>query len=148
LEKAALILEEQIERISDPTLQETYRTGRCFNRGITEALANLPSSGCLLVELAHADVPAHRPSPPEETVTLIWTVDAGEPDAALARQEDKVALRRHRILRLLAETEAAGGLPTVVDLAGALDVSPRTINGDLAALRRQGHPVRTRGHRA
>ncbi|HIP87296.1 MAG TPA: HTH domain-containing protein, partial [Anaerolineales bacterium] len=29
---------------------------------------------------------------------------------------------------------------------GALNVSPRTVRADLAALRRQGHPVRTLGH--
>jgi DeoR/GlpR family transcriptional regulator of sugar metabolism len=37
-------------------------------------------------------------------------------------------------------------LPTVADLAGALDVSPRTTRADLAALRLQGHTIHTRGH--
>jgi len=41
--------------------------------------------------------------------------------------------------------EAAGAAPAIADLAGALDVSPRTIRADLAALKRQGHTVRTRG---
>jgi DeoR/GlpR family transcriptional regulator of sugar metabolism len=75
-------------------------------------------------------------------------VDGGEEDTDIANREGKVALRRHRILRVLAEAEAAGGLPAVADLAGALDVSPRTIRADLTALRRQGHAAHTRGHRA
>ncbi|MBE9506952.1 MAG: DUF1670 domain-containing protein [Chloroflexi bacterium] len=98
--------------------------------------------------MARADAPAHRRPTSDETVTLTWTVDAGEEDDVLAKQEGKVALRRRRLLRLLAEAEAANGLPTVADLAGALGFSPRTISADLAALRRQGHAVRTRGQHA
>jgi tetratricopeptide (TPR) repeat protein len=145
LEKAARILEEQSERINDPVLQEKYRTGRRFNRDIAGALAGQPPPGRLRVRLARADAPTHRRPPPHELVTVIWTVDAGEEEVALAKRESKVALRRHRLLRLLAEAEAAGGLPAVADLAGALDFSPRTIRADLAALRRQGHTVYTRG---
>jgi DNA-binding SARP family transcriptional activator len=145
LEKAARVLEEQSERINDPVLQEKYRTGRRFNRDIAEALADQPAPGWLRVELARADAPLHRRPARDELVTVVWTVDAGEEDTALAGREGKVALRRHRLLRLLAEAETAGGLPTVADLAGALDFSPRTIRADLAALRRRGHAVRTRG---
>jgi DNA-binding SARP family transcriptional activator len=145
LEKAACILEEQSERINDPVLQEKYRTGRRFNRDIAEAIAGRPPPGRLCVRLARADAPARRRPARDELVTVIWTVDAGEEDAALAKREGKVALRRHRLLRLLAEAETAGGLPTGADLAGALGFSPRTIRADLAVLRRQGHAVHTRG---
>ncbi|MBN1976183.1 MAG: AAA family ATPase [Anaerolineae bacterium] len=145
LEKAARILDEQSERINDPVLREKYRTGRRFNRDIAEALAGQPSPGRLRVHLARADAPARRRPTRDELVAVIWTVDAGEEDAALAKRAGKVALRRHRLLRLLVEAETAGGLPAGADLAGALDFSPRTIRADLAALRRQGHAVHTRG---
>jgi len=145
LEEAANILNERAELISDLAWQEKYRTGLMANRAIAEAAAGQPPPGQLRVCLARADAPAHRRPASDETVPLIWTVDASEADGALAEREGKVALRRHRLLRLLAEAEAAGALPTVADLAGALDVSPRTICADLAALRRQGHAARTRG---
>jgi len=148
LEEAAHIVDERAEYIDDPALRKTYRTGICTNRAIAEVAARLPPPGCLRVRLAHADVPAHRRPAPDETAAVIWTVDASAEDAALAEQEGKVILRHHRILRLLAEAEAAGVRPTVADLAGALDVSPRTIRSDRATLRRQGHAARTRGHDA
>jgi len=148
LERAASIVNEDAARIADPAFRETYRTGTRVNRAIVEATATQPPPGRLRVCLPRADAPTHRRPTAEEMVTLVWTVDAGEEDSALGRREGRVALRRHRILRLLAEAEAAGALPTVADLAGALDVSPRTVRADLAALRRQGHTVRTRGRAA
>lgn len=147
LEEAAHIVNERAERIDDPALRKTYRTGLRANRAIAEAAARLPLPGRLRVRLARADVPAHRRPTSDETVAVIWTVDAGGEDAILAEQEGKVVLRHHRILRLLAEADAAGTLPTVADLAGALDVSSRTIRNDMAILRREGHTVRTRGSR-
>jgi predicted ATPase/DNA-binding SARP family transcriptional activator len=145
LKGAAKIVDERTALISDPVWRESYRTGLRVNRVIIEALADQPPPGQLCVRLARADVPAHRRPTPDELVTVIWTVDAGEEDTALADGEGKVALRRHRLLRLLAEAAAADALPTVADLAGGLDFSPRTIRADLAALRRQGYSVCTRG---
>jgi predicted ATPase/DNA-binding SARP family transcriptional activator len=148
LEGAAKLVHERAALISDPAWQESYRTGLRVNRVVAETLASQPPPGRLRVRLAHADAPTHRRPTPDETITVIWTVEGGEPDAALAKREGKIALRRQRILRLLAEAEAATALPAIADLAGALDVSPRTVRADLAALRQQGHAVRTRGHRA
>ena len=145
LEAAGRVVAKRAERIGDPALRGKYLTGHRVNRAIAEALAAQPPPGHLRVRLARADAPRHRRPTPDETVVVTWTVDAGEEDAALAEREGQVALRRQRLLRLLAEAEAAGARPTVADLAGALDVSPRTVRADIAALRRQGHPIRTRG---
>ncbi len=145
LEQAAQIIAGRAEHISDPAWRQKYLTGLRANRAIAEGAARLPAAGCLRVRLARTDAPLHRRPRPEELVEVTWTVDAGEQDAALAQQEGKVAQRRQRILRLLVEAEAAGGQPTVDDLAGALQVSPRTVRADLSALRHQGHAVRTRG---
>ncbi|MEA3397408.1 MAG: DUF1670 domain-containing protein, partial [Chloroflexota bacterium] len=148
LEEAARIVDERAERIGDPVWQKKYRTGLMANRAIAEAVACQPPPGQLCVSLARAGIPAHRRPTSGETVTVTWTIDAGEEDAVLAGREGKVALRRHRLLRLLAEAEAARALPTVTDLSGGLGVSSRTVRADLAILRRQGHIARTRGHRA
>jgi hypothetical protein len=147
LEEAGRILDESAQRIDDPALREQFRTGQRVRRDIITALAAQPPQGHLAVGLARADVPSQRPPTPKEIVSLIWTVDAGDADVAIAKNEGKVALRRHRLLRLLSEAQTAGALATFADLAGALDVSDRTIRNDLAALRRQGHTVRTRGRK-
>jgi len=97
--------------------------------------------------LASQDAPVGRPLRGEERVTVSWIVDAGPEDEVLRRREGKVALRRARILRLLAQAAAQGGDPTEADLAQALGVSVRTIRSDVAALRQAGHRVRTRGSR-
>jgi len=146
LEKAGHIIAECLERIHDPVLRRQFCTGFRICRAVTKALSAQPPPGQLRVRLPPADAPGRGRAPPVGEVTVIWTVDAGKEDEALLAREGKVALRRYRILRLLAEAEDAGAIPTVADLAGALNVSPRTVRADLAALRRQGHPVRTLGH--
>lgn len=65
-------------------------------------------------------------------VMVYWTVDDGPADLALLRAQGTVALRRARLNRLLDEAQAQGGQPTVTQLAEALNVSPRTIQRDLA----------------
>jgi DNA-binding SARP family transcriptional activator len=145
VETADRLLHEYASRIGDPVLQQTYLNGRHVNRAIGAAAAALPPSGQLCVRLPRADAPAHRRLADGETTEVIWTVHAGQADMIQVRQEGKVALRRHRLLRLLDEAEAAGALPAIADLAGALDVSPRTIRSDLAALRDEGHAVHTHG---
>lgn len=72
----------------------------------------------------------------ESPIAVRWTVDAGPADAALKHAQGAIALRRVRLARLLQEAESQGACPTVAQLAEALDVSPRTIKRDLAALRR------------
>jgi DNA-binding transcriptional ArsR family regulator len=60
---------------------------------------------------------------------------------------DGPARRQARIQRLLQEAAEQGATPTVGDLAAALAVSEPTVRRDLSALRRAGHPVKTRGSR-
>jgi DNA-binding SARP family transcriptional activator len=79
-------------------------------------------------------LPAARGGPP---VQVAWTVDAGPADAALRQTRGAITLRRARLSRLLQESEAQGATPTPRHLAEALGVSKRTIQRDLAAIRRQ-----------
>jgi len=93
--------------------------------------------------LPREGAPTGRALHDDEWVEVIWTVEDGGDDAVVG----KVARRRHRLLRLLREAGEQGAAPTVDDLADALGVSRATIKRDLAALRRAGHEIRTRGSR-
>lgn len=124
--------------IADALGLELGTRGRAFLE-----CAQIP--GQIRVTLKRARAPAGRPRRDDGQVAVLWTVDAGESDAALLRQKGKGALRRARIVRLLEESAAQGGQPTQTDLANALNVTPRTIRQDFAALRRHRRPLRTRG---
>ena len=97
----------------------------------------------IAVRLPCADAPAGQPLHDDEWVEVTWTVETAEDEAI----GGKKARRQHRLLRLLRESEEHRAAPRIVDLATALEVNPRTIKRDLAALRETGHQVRTRGSR-
>jgi tetratricopeptide (TPR) repeat protein len=69
------------------------------------------------------------------SVVVHWTLDAGPADAALEKSQGAIALRRARLARLMKEAQDQGAIPSTADLATALEVSQRTIQRDLAALR-------------
>ncbi|MBN1485820.1 MAG: AAA family ATPase [Chloroflexia bacterium] len=81
-----------------------------------------------MLELPRAD----RPPADEPTVTITWTLKpAGHIQGKLAR-------RRHQLRLLLQQAQAQGARPTYDHLAEVLGVSRRTIERDMAALRREG----------
>lgn len=96
------------------------------------------------VSLPAADAPTGRPLRNDEWVEVTWAV-AEPADRSFS---DGIAQRRHRLLRLVEQARRQGAAPTIVDLATALAVSPATIRRDLAALRRQGKAIFTRGSRS
>ena len=87
--------------------------------------------------------PTGRPLRADEWVDVVWNVATVEDEII----PGKAARRQHRLLRLLQEASDQNAAPRVADLAQALDVSPKTIKRDLAALRAAGHNARTRGSR-
>ncbi len=95
------------------------------------------------LDLPAADAPLGRPLRDDETVTIKWRIHEPHDETI----DDRRELRRVQILRLLAEAEAAGALPTVPNLADALDVSVATVRRDIATLRSEGHQINTRGSR-
>ena len=113
------------------------------HRAIREAAAS-QSPSKLKVRLARRDVPTGRALRDEDLVAVEWTLRAAEDE----RIGDPGERRRHRLQRLLAESEAHRAAATVVDLAAALDSSVRTIRRDLQMLRRAGHSATTRGSRS
>lgn len=94
----------------------------------------------IAVHLPKADAPLGRPLRDDEFVMVTWTIDAPE-DASI---QGKVARRRQRILRLLAEAKAQGAAPRDQDLAAVLCVSLPTLRRDMGALRAEGHALPTR----
>lgn len=68
---------------------------------------------------------------------VAWTVDDGPPDHALRLAQGEIALRRARLARLIQQAESQGIQPKIGDLAAALGVSTRTIQRDLAHLRKK-----------
>jgi len=94
-------------------------------------------------KLARADAPQGRPLSDGEYVYVTWTVDC--PDDLTT--PSAVTRRRRRLLRLVSEAAAQGGVPTVADLAEGVGTSVSTTRRDLASLRQQGHSIATRGSR-
>ena len=87
-----------------------------------------------------------RPLRETEKVEVLWTIDAGAEDLVIAQKEGALELRRMRIRRLLDEALAQGAAATQEDLAWALNVDPRTVRRDCAALRAEGIELPTRGN--
>jgi tetratricopeptide (TPR) repeat protein len=143
LERAYEHLLALAERITDPDLRRSFLENVQLNRDIAEAhrLGRVsPRTRRLTVRLARAGAPLGRRLRDDEYVDVTWTVEARAHDGAAGR-----TARRKCILHLLQEAQRQSASPTVADLASVLGVSDRTVKRDLAALRAEGHAVRTRG---
>jgi predicted ATPase/DNA-binding SARP family transcriptional activator len=117
---------------------------------VQEALASLHNDSTALqpgqrrILLARKGVPRGRPLRPDELVEVIWTVDLpGQRE--IGQAASKTAARQEQLRRLCKEAAAQDAEPTVGDLAGALGVTARTVDRDIAALRAAGEVLVTRG---
>jgi len=140
LDQAYRMLQEALQDLS-PEQRRLSIEQVPVHRAIVTAWEKLQQQ--IRMRLPHADAPTGRPLRDDEWVEVTWTVATPEDDAITS----KVARRQHRLLRLLREAEEQRAAPTVDDLAAALQASRATIKRDLAALRKAGHNVRTRGSR-
>ena len=95
------------------------------------------------VTLAHKDASTRGEVPLEQRVSVQWTIT----DPRDAQIGDKKERRRHQLQRLFDEATQQDAVPTLQDLATALDTSLPTIKRDLADLRKLGISVVTRGSR-
>jgi predicted ATPase/DNA-binding SARP family transcriptional activator len=134
LKSAHSLLQEEAAKIGDEELRRSFLENVKAHREIIAAYRELQGRR-ITVRLPRTDAPLGRPLRDDEYVTVTWTVDAPEDDAV----RGKVARRHHRLLRLLTEAQAQDAAPTHTHLAEALGVSRRTIERDVAALRRK-HP--------
>lgn len=137
----------EIHRQAALFTDDTWRADFLQNVALHREIESLYQTHCapddtLRVVLARANAPLGKTLAAHERVEIEWTRDAPE-DAAILKRDGKVALRRHRLRRLLAQAHAQGAAPTDADLARALGVDIRTIERDMQALRSSA-PVRTR----
>jgi tetratricopeptide (TPR) repeat protein len=142
LQIAYELLMARAEGITDPERQRAFLHDIEPNCGIWSDYQTILGRS-VEARLPRADAPTGRPLRDDEYVTVTWTVAAPEDEAL----KDGSARRQARIQRLLREAAEQDAAPTVGDLAAALAVSEPTVRRDLAALRRAGHPVKTRGSR-
>lgn len=71
-------------------------------------------------------------------VNVTLTMDSGEEDLKIRKEQGVTGLRRHQLQRICEETFQQGGLLTVEDLANRIfNCGERTITRDLAALRKE-----------
>jgi len=81
-----------------------------------------------------------------DKVEVLWTIDDGKGDMSVLSQKGPRELRRHRLTRLLQEALEQGAVATQEDLARALQVTPRTIQRDFAAMKAAGEWLPSRGY--
>jgi DNA-binding SARP family transcriptional activator len=136
------LLQQRASKIADRDLRQSFLENIPAHRAIASAVRGYHAH-VVTVRLACAGAPTGRPLHDDEYVTIAWTVAAPGDDSV----SEGLARRRARLVRLLQEAADQGAAPTVGDLARALEVSNPTVRRDLAALRRAGHRVQTRGSR-
>jgi hypothetical protein len=95
--------------------------------------------------VARLRAPFGPPLTETEQVEVTLTVDAGPEDVEVRKREGLVGLRQGRILRLIEEGLAQGGVLSQEDLARALQVDVRTIRRDIRVLKAAGHLIHSRG---
>ncbi len=88
--------------------------------------------GQIQFQVTSSETPAQVHLEDSKQVTVVLTVDAGDEDLQVRRDEGVPGLRRHRIQRVCEEAFQQGGLLTVEDLAVRLfNCGERTISRDL-----------------
>ncbi|NOK59002.1 MAG: hypothetical protein GFH25_541218n33 [Chloroflexi bacterium AL-N10] len=91
------------------------------------------------VVLPRIDAPTGRALRDDEQTTVSWTIRAPDDQG----MTDSIACRRFRIRRLIQEALTQGAIPTAKHLAEALCVGQRTVEQDLALLRREDPTLST-----
>jgi len=123
--------------------QEVVATAR-ETLGVEEAGHTL-RPGQIRVVVARAQAPFGAPLADTARTEVTLTVDAGAEDLLVLEEQGRVSLRRGRILRVLEEALEQGGVLTEEDLGRVLQVTRRTIEREVQALRAEGHLIHTRG---
>lgn len=94
--------------------------------------------GQILFQVMSINTGSQTPLAQGEQITVTLTLEGGEEDLKIRREQGVIGLRRHRIQRVCHEAFQQGGLLTVEDLANRLfNCGERTLSRDLAAFKRR-----------
>lgn len=94
--------------------------------------------GQMLFQVISIEEGPTTPLAHSKQITVTLTLDAGEEDLQVRREQGVTGLRRHRMQRVAVEAFQQGGLLTVEDLANRLfNCGERTLCRDLRALHHQ-----------
>jgi DNA-binding SARP family transcriptional activator len=141
LEAAHLALRRSLDGLGGPDISRSIEVVP-LNRELEAAwTAGRPRR--TTIRLSAVGAPTGRAIEQSDLIDVEWTVH--HPLDELQPQGPE--RRGRQLLRLTAEAEAVGAIPTVSDLAKALGVSTATTRRDIEALRKSGHSVYTRGRR-
>ena len=131
LQKAYDILVSQAQTLPDAEQRASFLDRPAANRQIRQAWeAGKPE--VVSVRLPPLNAPAGRALDEQELVVVCWTLETAEDNEI----QDPAERRRVRLLRILAEAQAQGAAPTCANLAQALGSGQRTIERDLALIRK------------
>jgi tetratricopeptide (TPR) repeat protein len=114
-----------------PERRQPFLEKAPLNRQIITAVAQ--HSQHIQVHLVRADVPLGRKLTSDDTIEITWTIHSPLDETIASPSHHRRAILK----RLLAEAALQGAAPTDSDLAEALNVSRRTIERDMAALKNE-----------
>jgi len=106
---------------------------------------DLQHSGQVIYLAVAKEEPAGKPLKECQLVTVKLTLSA-KGDRKILKEKGLIDLRRRKIVRMCHEALDQGALLTQEDLAELLTTSARTVRYDIAALRKEGITVPTRGY--
>ncbi len=98
------------------------------------------------VTLARRDAKTGQTLTETETIEIVWTLNAGDDDIKILKEQGTIALRRAKIMRLLTESLEQNAVATQEDLAYVLHSSVATIKRDFKALLSQSISLPSRGY--
>ncbi len=125
LQKSLSGLSPEQQRLSLENVQEHREIMAAWQAGGPRRVA---------VRLPRVAAPPRGPIMDDDYVIVSWTIETPEDETI----PGKVARRRHRLIRLLREAAQQGGVPTQQDLADALGVGLRTVERDMAEMKKGG----------
>ena len=95
--------------------------------------------GQILFEVVSVENGPQRKLTDCKMISVVLTLDAGDEDLEVKRQQGVIGLRRHRLQRIANEAFQQGGVLTVEDIANRLlNCGERTLCRDIKALKEEG----------
>jgi len=144
-------------KTTENQLKQEFIQGFGYPPRIAEALVNTviehirsnypgeQRDGQVIYRAVAKEEPAGKPLRECTLVSVKLTLFAKE-DRKVLKEKGLITLRRRKIIRISHEALDQGGLLTQEDLAELLMTSARTVRYDIAALKKEGITVPTRGY--